>query len=130
VAEISFGSGPVVVNRTNQMYRIAVGADLTPGTVSGEAWKQIDQLPTMQNLPSGVQRLQLGDQKWQAELIFNFILAVIAGIALVFAVLVLLYRRFLAPLVNLGSLLLAPLGAVIALHIAGSRSACRCSSAC
>jgi multidrug efflux pump subunit AcrB len=44
---------------------------------------------------------------------------VFAGIALVFAVLVLLYRRFLAPLVNLGSLLLAPLGAVIALHLAG-----------
>jgi multidrug efflux pump subunit AcrB len=73
----------------------------------------------MKNLPAGVQRLTLGDQKWQAELIFNFVLAVFAGIALVFAVLVLLYRRFLAPLVNLGSLLLAPLGAVIALHLAG-----------
>jgi multidrug efflux pump subunit AcrB len=66
-----------------------------------------------------VQRLQLGAQAWQAELIRDFVIAVIAGIALVFAVLVLLYRRFLAPLVNLGSLLLAPLGAVIALHIAG-----------
>ena len=38
---------------------------------------------------------------------------------LVFAVLVLLYRRFLSPFVNMGSLLLAPLGAAIALHIAG-----------
>ena len=38
---------------------------------------------------------------------------------LVFAVLVLLYRRFLAPFVNMGSLLLAPLGAAVALHIAG-----------
>lgn len=119
VAEITFGSGPVTVNRTNQMYRIAVGADLIPNAVSGDAWKQIDQLPTMKNLPAGVQRLTLGDQKWQQELIFNFVLAVFAGIALVFAVLVLLYRRFLAPLVNLGSLLLAPLGAVIALHLAG-----------
>ncbi|WP_300972874.1 efflux RND transporter permease subunit [Sphingomonas sp. LHG3406-1] len=119
VAEITFGSGPVVVNRTNQVYRIAIGADLTPNTVSGDAWKQIDQLPVMKDLPAGVSRLTLGDQKWQGELITNFILAVIAGIALVFAVLVLLYRRFLAPLVNLGSLLLAPLGAVIALHIAG-----------
>jgi multidrug efflux pump subunit AcrB len=119
VAEVSFGSGPISVNRTNQLYRIAVGADLAPGLVSGDAWKKIDQLPTMQNMPEGVQRLQLGDQKWQAELIQNFILAVCAGIALVFAVLVLLYRRFLAPLVNLGSLLLAPLGAVIALHLTG-----------
>jgi multidrug efflux pump subunit AcrB len=73
----------------------------------------------MTSMPPGVQRLQLGAQAWQAELIRDFVIAVIAGIALVFAVLVLLYRRFLAPLVNLGSLLLAPLGAVIALHIAG-----------
>ena len=36
-----------------------------------------------------------------------------------FAVLVLLYRRFMAPFVNMGSLLLAPLGGLIALHIAG-----------
>ena len=42
-----------------------------------------------------------------------------SGVLLVFAVLVLLYRRFLAPFVNMGSLLLAPLGAAIALHIAG-----------
>jgi multidrug efflux pump subunit AcrB len=119
VAEISFGSGPITVNRTNQLYRIAIGADLAPGLVSGDAWKKIEELPTMKNMPEGVQRLQLGDQKWQAELVQSFILAVMAGIALVFAVLVLLYRRFLAPLVNLGSLLLAPLGAVIALHIAG-----------
>jgi multidrug efflux pump subunit AcrB len=38
----------------------------------------------------------------------------------VFAVLVLLYRRFLSPLVNMGSLLLAPLGAAIGLHLTGN----------
>jgi multidrug efflux pump subunit AcrB len=63
--------------------------------------------------------MNLGNQKWQSELLFNFALALIAGILLVFAVLVLLYRRFLAPFVNMGSLLLAPLGAAIGLHIAG-----------
>jgi multidrug efflux pump subunit AcrB len=41
-----------------------------------------------------------------------------SGVLLVFAVLVLLYRRFLAPFVNMGSLILAPLGAAIALHVA------------
>jgi multidrug efflux pump subunit AcrB len=63
--------------------------------------------------------MNLGDQKWQAELLFNFAVALISGVLLVFAVLVLLYRRFLAPFVNMGSLLLAPLGAAIALHVAG-----------
>jgi len=119
VAQIGFGSGPVTVQRTNQVRRTAIGADLAPGLVSSEAWKKIEQLPSVKNMPEGVTRLTLGDQKWQGELIQNFVIAVIAGVLLVFAVLVLLYRRFLAPFVNMGSLLLAPLGAGIALHIAG-----------
>jgi len=44
---------------------------------------------------------------------------VIAGILMVFAVLVLLYRRFVSPLVNMTSLLLAPLGGLLALAITG-----------
>jgi multidrug efflux pump subunit AcrB len=120
VAQIGFASGPVTVQRTNQVRRTAVGADLAPGLVSGDAYKKIEQLPIMKNMPEGVSRLNLGSEKWQGELIQNFVVAVIAGILLVFAVLVLLYRRFLAPLVNMGSLLLAPFGAAIALHVAGA----------
>jgi multidrug efflux pump subunit AcrB len=119
VADISFGSGPTTVQRTNQVRRIAVGADLSPGLVSGDAWPKIRELPTMKNLPQGVSELQLGDTKWQGELIRNFITAVVAGILLVFAVLVLLYKRVLVPFVNMGSLLLAPLGAAVALNITG-----------
>ncbi|HET9398821.1 MAG TPA: efflux RND transporter permease subunit, partial [Sphingomicrobium sp.] len=119
VAEIGFGSGPTTVQRTNQIRRTLVGADLAPGLVASDAWKKIDQLPTVKNMPQGVQRLNLGDQKWQAELIYYFLIALMSGVLLVFAVLVLLYRRFLAPLVNMGSLWLAPLGACIALLVAG-----------
>ena len=119
VAEIGFGSGPTTIQRTNQIRRIAVGADLAPGLVSGDVWPKINELPTVKHLPQGVMKLNLGDQKWQQELVFYFILALAAGVLLVFAVLVLLYRRFLAPFVNMGSLLLAPLGAAIALHVAG-----------
>jgi multidrug efflux pump subunit AcrB len=119
VAEIGFGAGPSAVQRTNQVRRIAVGADLTPGLVSGDVWPKINQLPTVKNLPQGVNKLELGDSKWQAELLFYFFIALGSGILLVFAVLVLLYRRFLSPLVNMGSLLLAPLGAAIGLHVAG-----------
>jgi multidrug efflux pump subunit AcrB len=50
----------------------------------------------------------------------NFIKAVLSGVLLVFAVLVLLYRRVLPPFVNMGSLLLAPLGGAIALHLTGN----------
>src|SRR6185369_4392795 len=106
------------IQRSNQLRRLSIGADLAPGFAQGDVFAQVNQLPTVKNLPQGVQKMNLGDQKWQAELLFNFAVALIAGVLLVFAVLVLLYRRFLAPFVNMGSLILAPLGAAIALHIA------------
>ena len=75
VAEIGFGAGPTTVQRTNQTRRIAVTADLAPGFVTGDVWPKINELPTMKNLPQGVTKLTLGDQKWQAELIFYFLVA-------------------------------------------------------
>ncbi|MGN6155986.1 MAG: efflux RND transporter permease subunit [Sphingomicrobium sp.] len=119
VADIGFGSGPTTIERTNQIRRTAVGADLAPGLVSGDVWPKINQLPTVKHLPMGIQQMNLGSQKWQAELVYYFALALMSGVLLVFAVLVLLYRRFLAPFVNMGSLVLAPLGAAIGLHVAG-----------
>jgi multidrug efflux pump subunit AcrB len=119
VANIGFGSGPTTINRSNQVRRLAIGADLAPGVVEGDVWEKINALPAVKNLPQGVEKMNLGNQKWQAELLFNFAVALISGVLLVFAVLVLLYRRFLSPFVNMGSLILAPLGAAVALHIAG-----------
>jgi multidrug efflux pump subunit AcrB len=119
VATIGFGAGPTTVQRTNQERRTQVGADLAPGITTGDVWPKINQLPAVKNLPQGVHQLNLGSQKWQAEMVFYFIVALLSGVGLVFAVLVLLYRRFLAPFVNMGSLWLCPLGAAIGLHIAG-----------
>jgi len=118
VAEIGFGAGPSVLRRYNQNRRVAIGADLAPGVVT--AAKEIDALPTIKNLPQGVERVSFGDDKLQAELATNFAIAVISGVLLVFAVLVLLYRRILPPFVNMGSLILAPLGGAIALHLTGN----------
>lgn len=120
VADIEFGAGPTQIRRHNQVRRIVIGADLAPGLVTSDAMGKIDALPTLENLPNGVRRLNVGDAKWQAELIQNFIIAVISGILLVLAVLVLLYKRIMPPFVNMGSLMLAPLGAGLALHITGN----------
>jgi multidrug efflux pump subunit AcrB len=119
VAEIHFGAGPTEIRRYNQIRRIVIGADLAPNVVMSDAMKQINALPSYTNLPQGIRKITQGDAKWQAEMINNFIIAVLSGILLVFAVLVLLYRRIMAPFVNMGSLLLAPLGGAVALHIAG-----------
>jgi multidrug efflux pump subunit AcrB len=119
VAEIGFGSGPTQIDRNNQVRQVTIGADLASGIVSGEAQKKIDALPTLKNLPNGITRIVLGSSKWQAELVVNFIIAVLVGVAMVFAVLVLLYRSVMPPFVNMGSLLLAPLGGGLALYVLG-----------
>ena len=120
VAEIGFGSGPTKINRLNQQRQLTIGADLAPGLVLSNAMQQVNALPIMKNLPRGVQKMSVGQAKWQMEMLINFVFAVIAGVFLVFSVLVLLYRRLLPPLVNMGSLLLAPLGGVLALMLTGN----------
>ena len=119
VADISFGAGPTSVQRRNQNFRIFIGADFAPGIVSSEADKKIDNLPIMKNLPTGVSRAPFGSQEWEQEMQRDFLVALVSGTLLVFAVLVLLYHRFMSPLVNMGSLLLAPLGGLIALGLVG-----------
>ena len=119
VADISFGAGPTSVQRRNQNFRIFIGADFAPGIVSSVADAKINNLPIMKNLPTGVSRAPFGSQEWEQEMQGDFLVALISGTLLVFAVLVLLYHRFMSPLVNMGSLLLAPLGGLIALGLVG-----------
>ncbi|MHA6718711.1 efflux RND transporter permease subunit [Sphingomonas sp. RS6] len=123
VADIRFGAGPTKIERLNLQRRLVVGADLAinPATgkpfVSSDVMKQIHELPVMKKLPLGVNEMTVGQAKWQSEMISNFMIALAAGVFLVFAVLVLLYRRFMSPLVNMGSLLNAPLGGLIMLML-------------
>ncbi len=119
VAEIGFGAGPSEIKRYNQERRLIIGADLAPGAVAGEQRQKVLDLPAMKSLPAGVHYAASGQAKWQEEMVRNFVIAVFAGVLLVLAVLILLYKRVMPPFVNLGSLLLAPLGGAIALHLAG-----------
>ncbi len=119
VADVSFGEGPSKLRRFNQSRRIAIVADLAPGAQSGDAQKAIYALPEYKNLPEGVKEIKFGSAEWQGELMVNFVFALVAGILLVLAVLILLYRRALPPFVNLASLMLAPLGSMIALKVTG-----------
>ena len=119
VADIGFGTGPTLIQRANLSRRITVAADLAPGKVTGDANPKIQALPTLKNLPLGISQLTIGEAKWQAELLVNFAIAVLSGVLMVFAVLVLLYKRVMPPLVNMGSLILAPLGSALALRVTG-----------
>ncbi len=119
VANISFGSGPTTIQRYNQNRRVLVGADLGQGVIKGEAQKEIDALPILQDLPQGVIRDVVGEDQWQQEMLTSLMIAILAGFLLVFAVLVLLYKRIISPLVNMTSLLLAPLGGILLVWLVG-----------
>ena len=119
VADISFGQGPTRVRRYNQARRLSIVADLN-GVKFGPAMDKIKALPALKNLPPGVHQVDVGDAKYMAELVTNFMIAMVTGILMVFAVLVLLFARVLQPITILGSLLLSFGGAVAALMITGN----------
>ncbi len=119
VADISFGVGPTEIRRFNQARRMIVTADRAPGVALGDAIKAIGALPTLKNLPQGVRKVEIGEEKIMGELVQGFLIAMVSGILMVYAVLVLLYKRVISPLTNMGSLLLAPAGAFFALLITG-----------
>jgi multidrug efflux pump subunit AcrB len=120
VADLSFGQGPTRVRRYNQERRLSIVADLSNGAKLGPAMVQIKALPALKNLPPGVHQVDVGDAKYMAELFANFLIAMVTGILMVFAVLVLLFARVLQPITILGSLLLSFGGAVAALVLTGS----------
>jgi hydrophobe/amphiphile efflux-1 (HAE1) family protein len=115
VADISFGQGPATVRRYNQTRRLMVGADLAPGVQFGDAQKKYEALAAIKNLPQGVHYVPTGTGEYMQELFTNFLLAIAAGVLMVFAVLVLLFARVFQPLTILSALPLALGGAVGAL---------------
>ena len=119
IADISFGAGPTSIQRYNQNRRVFIGADLAQDVLRGDANIEIEKLPTLNDLPAGVIRDAVGTAEFEAELASSFQTAIIAGVLLVFAVLVLLYKRLMSPLVNMTSLALAPLGGIFLIWIVG-----------
>lgn len=119
VADVEFGAGPTTIQRYNQNRRVFIGADLAANVLRGDAMAQVDKLPTLTKLPQGVIRDAVGSDELQNELQENFGTALLSGILLVFAVLVLLYKRLMSPLVNMTSLALAPLGGIFLIWLVG-----------
>ena len=118
VADISFGQGPSTVRRYNQSRRVAVEADRN-GVEPSVAMEKIKELPIMQNMPQGVRLIEKGDAEMINELRSNFVLAIAAGVLMVFAVLVVLFARVFQPITILSALPLSIGGAALALILAG-----------
>jgi len=119
VADIGFGQGPSKIRRYNQQRRLSLEADLN-NTQLGPAMKKIQALPVYKNLPAGVQIVNVGQAQYMDELVTGFLLAIVAGVMLVFAVLVLLFARLFQPVTIMSALFLSLGGTAVALALTGS----------
>ena len=117
VADLSFEAGPGNIVRYGRERRASVQADLN-GSSLGTALQAVNALPVIKHLPAGVTQAQTGDVEALTQTIGGFIGAIFSGVALIFAVLVLLFRSFFKPVIILGALPLSIVGAVFALTVA------------
>jgi multidrug efflux pump subunit AcrB len=76
-------------------------------------------LPIAQQLPPGIQLVEVGDAEIMEELFASFALAMLTGILCIYLVLVLLFKSVLHPVTILAALPLSLGGAFVALLIAG-----------
>ncbi|MDQ7744499.1 efflux RND transporter permease subunit [Hydrogenophaga pseudoflava] len=114
VATLSFGGGPAVIDRYDRSRNINFEVELA-GIPLGDMKTAVEQLPSIRNLPPGVQVLEIGDAEVQGELFASFGLAMLTGVLCIYIVLVLLFKAFLMPLTILPALLMSFGGAFVAL---------------
>jgi hydrophobe/amphiphile efflux-1 (HAE1) family protein len=118
VADVSLGSGPAQITRVDRSRNITLNANLS-GLSLGDAIDEIDSLPSMQNLPEGVRPLKTGDSRWIAEIFSQFALAMAIGVLSIYAVLVMLFHKFIQPVTILTALPPSAAGAIVALYLCG-----------
>jgi hydrophobic/amphiphilic exporter-1 (mainly G- bacteria), HAE1 family len=117
VADIQYGAGPSSIERFKQQRQITLEANLRNATL-GEALEAINQLPSIKNMPNSVKKFDTGDAELLDEMFNSFLIAMMAGITLVLAILILLFRKLLQPLTIMAALPLSVCGALIGLSLA------------
>jgi HAE1 family hydrophobic/amphiphilic exporter-1 len=93
-----------------------IKADIA-GAPLGEVTEAVQKLPSMKNLPADVKQTQYGDSERMNELFGEFAIAIVAGILLVYCVLVLLFHDFAQPMTIMAALPLS-LGGALGLLLA------------
>ncbi len=120
VADLSFESGPATISRYGRERRASVQADLN-NSLLGTTTAEVYRLPIMKKILAGkvpgVKPTQFGQAEALAELIPAFLGAIFAGIALIYAVLVLLFGSFFKPITIMAALPLSMIGAILALIV-------------
>ncbi|MFI4975293.1 MAG: efflux RND transporter permease subunit [Caulobacterales bacterium] len=121
VADVYFQAGPAEIDRLNRKRQITTLADLAGGAQLGNAYRELDKLQIMHNLPPGVVNEKgFGNQQALGQLLGGFVVAIVTGVGLVYGVLVLLFGSFFKPGTILSALPTAVGGAFLALLVSGA----------
>jgi multidrug efflux pump subunit AcrB len=118
VADVSLGSGPAQITRIDRSRNVTLNVTLA-GLALGEALKAVDNLPSMKSLPEGVRALRTGNARWLNEIFGQFMLSMAIGVACIYAVLVMLFHKFIQPVTILTALPPSAAGAAVALYLCG-----------
>ncbi len=119
VADVRMGTGPVQINRYDRQRQVTLAANVAPGAQLGGAMDKIHALPTVKNLPAGVEKGSIGEAKIMADIFAGFGRAFGTGVLLIYVVLVLIFRGFMQPFTIMLALPLAIGGAFGGLLIGG-----------
>lgn len=118
VAELALSSGPAVIDRYDRSRNINFEVELS-NLPLGEVTDAVQNLPSIRDLPAGVEQVNIGDAEMMAELFASFGIAMLTGVLCIFVVLVLLFKEFLQPVTILAALPLSFGGGFVALLLAG-----------
>jgi multidrug efflux pump subunit AcrB len=118
VAEVSLGAGPAQITRVDRSRNITINAALN-GLALGDTLEAVEAMPSMTNLPDGVTHLRTGDARWIVEIFSQFALAMAVGVLSIYAVLVMLFHKFIQPVTILTALPPSAAGAAVALWLGG-----------
>ena len=119
VADVSLGAGPVQITRIDRSRNINLNVSLN-GMALGDALKLVDNLPSMKTLPDGVRQMRTGNARWIVEIFSQFALAMAIGVLSIYAVLVMLFHKFIQPVTILTALPPSAAGAAVALYLTGN----------
>ncbi len=117
VANLELSSGPAVINRYDRSRNINFEIELS-NLPLGDVTTAVENLPSIQSLPLGVKKINIGDAEMMTELFASFGLAMLIGVLCIFIVLVLLFKDFLQPITILMALPLSFGGGFVALLLA------------
>ncbi len=117
VATFEMSGGPAVISRLNRVRNVNFEVELS-GVPLGEVTEAVAKLPSIVNLPAGVQQLEIGDAEVQGEMVAGFGMAMLTGLLCIYIVLVLLFKDFLHPISIIPAVILSFGGAFMGLLIA------------